>query len=218
MAYRFNPPPNWPVNEPGWTPPPGWQPDPSWGPAPDGWNFWVSEADAPATAPEGAPAPEQPAGTEQSAPAPLAEDSTDQVERPVTRVVQEHRAGVRGEHAGQAVQQRALAGAGRSHDGDGLPGPQLDADAGQGDGGSVGLGQAPSGEGRARPGGLRPRGRGRTVQVGVVSHGSTVGGATRRRRPLMVGSGCAGRTTTVVRAAPGKGPVRPSRGMVYSET
>lgn len=43
MAYRFNPPPNWPVEEPGWTPPPGWQPDPSWGPAPEGWNFWVEE-------------------------------------------------------------------------------------------------------------------------------------------------------------------------------
>ncbi|PWH05699.1 hypothetical protein DEO23_10830 [Brachybacterium endophyticum] len=43
MAYRFNPPPNWPIDEPGWTPPPGWQPDPSWGPAPEGWNFWVPE-------------------------------------------------------------------------------------------------------------------------------------------------------------------------------
>lgn len=43
MAYRFNPPPNWPVNEPGWTPPAGWQPDPSWGPAPEGWEFWVSD-------------------------------------------------------------------------------------------------------------------------------------------------------------------------------
>lgn len=47
MAYRFNPPPNWPVGEPGWTPPPGWQPDPSWGPAPEGWTFWTDEADAP---------------------------------------------------------------------------------------------------------------------------------------------------------------------------
>ncbi|WP_422117568.1 hypothetical protein [Brachybacterium sp. UNK5269] len=41
MAYRFNPPPNWPIDDAGWTPPPGWQPDPSWGPAPEGWNFWI---------------------------------------------------------------------------------------------------------------------------------------------------------------------------------
>lgn len=54
MAYRFNPPPNWPLDEPGWTPPPGWQPDPSWGPAPDGWNFWVDEAAEQASS---APAP-----------------------------------------------------------------------------------------------------------------------------------------------------------------
>ncbi len=52
MAYRFNPPPNWPIDDAGWTPPPGWQPDPSWGPAPEGWNFWIDadEAAAP-TAP-----------------------------------------------------------------------------------------------------------------------------------------------------------------------
>lgn len=43
MAYRFNPPPNWPIDEEGWTPPPGWQPDPAWGPAPEGWNFWVAD-------------------------------------------------------------------------------------------------------------------------------------------------------------------------------
>ena len=45
MAYRFNPPPNWPIEDPNWTPPPGWQPDPSWGPPPADWNFWV-DADA----------------------------------------------------------------------------------------------------------------------------------------------------------------------------
>lgn len=50
MAYRFNPPPNWPIEDDNWTPPPGWQPDPSWGPAPEGWNFWVQEDAAPATA------------------------------------------------------------------------------------------------------------------------------------------------------------------------
>lgn len=48
MAYRFNPPPNWPIDDQDWTPPPGWQPDPSWGPAPEGWNFWV-DAGAPVT-------------------------------------------------------------------------------------------------------------------------------------------------------------------------
>ncbi|MBK0330033.1 hypothetical protein I8D64_01255 [Brachybacterium sp. MASK1Z-5] len=57
MAYRFNPPPNWPIDEEGWTPPPGWQPDPAWGPAPEGWNFWVAD-DAPQT-PTGEDAPEQ---------------------------------------------------------------------------------------------------------------------------------------------------------------
>ena len=48
MAYRFNPPPNWPIDDPEWAPPPGWQPDPSWGPAPEGWSFWV-DADNAAT-------------------------------------------------------------------------------------------------------------------------------------------------------------------------
>lgn len=46
MAYRFNPPPNWPIEEAGWTPPPGWTPDPEWGPAPDGWNFWAEAEDS----------------------------------------------------------------------------------------------------------------------------------------------------------------------------
>ncbi|WP_193104528.1 hypothetical protein [Brachybacterium sp. FME24] len=63
MAYRFNPPPNWPIDDPNWSPPPGWQPDSSWGPAPEGWNFWI-EGDAPAaaesTAPEESAAPQEP--------------------------------------------------------------------------------------------------------------------------------------------------------------
>ncbi len=71
MAYRFNPPPNWPVNEPGWTPPPGWQPDPSWGPAPDGWDFWVPETDAPAAASQEASCSEQP-GADSGSGEPLA--------------------------------------------------------------------------------------------------------------------------------------------------
>lgn len=49
MAYRFNPPPNWPIEDPNWTPPPGWQPDPSWGPPPADWNFWV-DAESPVDA------------------------------------------------------------------------------------------------------------------------------------------------------------------------
>src|SRR5690625_7878538 len=57
MAYRFNPPPNWPIDDPAWSAPPGWQPDPSWGPAPEGWNFWV-HADAPAES--AAPEPTEP--------------------------------------------------------------------------------------------------------------------------------------------------------------
>jgi hypothetical protein len=59
MPYRFNPPPNWPIDDPDWTPPPGWQPDPAWGPVPEGWNFWVDaeQASAPASAPEAEPAP-----------------------------------------------------------------------------------------------------------------------------------------------------------------
>jgi len=37
----FNPPPDWPTPQGGWSPPPDWQPDPSWPPAPKGWTFWV---------------------------------------------------------------------------------------------------------------------------------------------------------------------------------
>lgn len=57
MAYRFNPPPNWPIEDPDWSPPPGWQPDPSWGPAPEGWNFWTEASSAPVSsdAPDAAP-------------------------------------------------------------------------------------------------------------------------------------------------------------------
>lgn len=67
MAYRFNPPPNWPVDRDNWQPPPGWQPDPSWGPAPEGWNYWVDDStprpvqDTGAARADRAPSPEQPA-------------------------------------------------------------------------------------------------------------------------------------------------------------
>jgi hypothetical protein len=47
---KFNTPPNWPQPPSGWTPPPNWFPDPAWGPAPDGWQFWVEDAQ-PATSP-----------------------------------------------------------------------------------------------------------------------------------------------------------------------
>lgn len=43
MAYRFNPPPQWPPVPEGWQPPPNWQPDPAWGSAPADWNYWVEE-------------------------------------------------------------------------------------------------------------------------------------------------------------------------------
>lgn len=56
MAYRFNPPPNWPQPPVGWMPPPGWQPDPSWPPPPMGWQLWVEVADQPAVVGYGPPA------------------------------------------------------------------------------------------------------------------------------------------------------------------
>src|SRR5699024_8801863 len=61
---RFNPPPNWPIEDSNWSPPPGWQPDPSWGPAPEGGNFWVADDQ-----PSADPAPEAQAPAEQQAPA-----------------------------------------------------------------------------------------------------------------------------------------------------
>ncbi|MEU1655743.1 DUF4041 domain-containing protein [Streptomyces griseofuscus] len=65
-AYRFNPPPGWPVPPAGWTPPADWRPDPSWPAAPEGWQLWI---------PEGGPAPGTPAvgpapGTLVAGPAP----------------------------------------------------------------------------------------------------------------------------------------------------
>ena len=57
MAYRFNPPANWPAAPAGWVPPAGWQPDPAWGPVPEGWNLWVDDAAAPGPALVPAPAP-----------------------------------------------------------------------------------------------------------------------------------------------------------------
>jgi hypothetical protein len=43
----FNPPPGWPKPPAGWRPPAGWTPDPKWPAAPDGWQLWVSNGDAP---------------------------------------------------------------------------------------------------------------------------------------------------------------------------
>ena len=70
MAYRFNPPPNWPIDDADWTPPPGWQPDPSWGPAPEGWNFWIAEDAAPAAPPAAEDDATHVASTDEQAPAP----------------------------------------------------------------------------------------------------------------------------------------------------
>lgn len=62
---RFNPPPNWPQPPAGWTPPPGWEPDPTWGPAPEGWQFWVSDAQPTGqyAAPAGQYRPTKPSGS-----------------------------------------------------------------------------------------------------------------------------------------------------------
>src|SRR5690349_5122027 len=46
MAYRFNPPPNWPPPPPGWVPASGWQPPPDWPVPPPGWPLWVEDAAA----------------------------------------------------------------------------------------------------------------------------------------------------------------------------
>lgn len=76
MAYRFNPPPNWPITEPGWKPPAGWQPDPAWGPAPEGWEFWVDDSQSQPTQ----PSPEAPEATVPqpgSSPAPSSPYSAD---------------------------------------------------------------------------------------------------------------------------------------------
>ncbi|WKE70855.1 hypothetical protein QHG49_18350 [Streptomyces sp. WP-1] len=48
-AYRFNPPPGWPVPPVGWTPPADWRPDPAWPAAPEGWQLWVPEGGGPET-------------------------------------------------------------------------------------------------------------------------------------------------------------------------
>ncbi|MEV8546175.1 DUF4041 domain-containing protein [Streptomyces sp. NPDC051572] len=59
-AYRFNPPPGWPVPPPGWAPPPEWVPDPTWPTPPEGWQLWVPEGAAPGTVTAAAPEPGAP--------------------------------------------------------------------------------------------------------------------------------------------------------------
>ena len=51
MAWRFNPPPGWPVPPAGWSPPSGWTPDPSWPPLPHGWPLWVDDRASSRTGP-----------------------------------------------------------------------------------------------------------------------------------------------------------------------
>lgn len=46
-AYLFNPPPGWPRPPRDWVPPEGWAPDPGWPAAPDNWDFWLPNPDAP---------------------------------------------------------------------------------------------------------------------------------------------------------------------------
>jgi len=43
----FNPPPGWPLPPSDWTPSADWQPDPSWPSAPVGWQFWITDDQAP---------------------------------------------------------------------------------------------------------------------------------------------------------------------------
>lgn len=61
MAYRFNPPPNWPQPPDGFVPAPGWQPDPSWPPAPPGWQLWIGDEGRPLTGHFGAVPTQEPA-------------------------------------------------------------------------------------------------------------------------------------------------------------
>src|SRR5699024_9551860 len=88
MAYRFNPPPNWPIEDSNWSPPPGWQPDPSWGPAPAGWNFWVAD-DQPSAdqAPEAQPPAEEqvPAGDDDATRVPSAGPRDDASDLPASQ-------------------------------------------------------------------------------------------------------------------------------------
>ncbi|MGO3291920.1 MAG: hypothetical protein ACTIMB_04420 [Brachybacterium alimentarium] len=92
MAYRFNPPPNWPIDDANWSPPPGWQPDPSWGPAPEGWNFWVTSDladdtadDTASTEPDVTPEPADAGNDDAEEPvetSPLEDSSTDDALEP----------------------------------------------------------------------------------------------------------------------------------------
>ena len=46
MSKAYNSPPNWPKPSEAWIPPSDWTPDPSWGPAPEGWQFYVDDANS----------------------------------------------------------------------------------------------------------------------------------------------------------------------------
>ncbi len=65
MAYRFNPPPNWPAVPSGWTPPPGWQPPADWPAPPKFWQLWTLE---PEPQPQAAPAQASPGPAASSKP------------------------------------------------------------------------------------------------------------------------------------------------------
>jgi hypothetical protein len=45
MAWKFNPPPEWPPPPDGWVPPPGWTPPRSWPEPPFGWQLWIQQSD-----------------------------------------------------------------------------------------------------------------------------------------------------------------------------
>ncbi|MGO1926035.1 MAG: hypothetical protein ACTH1T_10365, partial [Brachybacterium tyrofermentans] len=138
MAYRFNPPPNWQIDDASWSPPPGWQPDPSWGPAPEGWNFWIQEEDQ---APAAGPA-QQPSVPEDAEPQdmPDSDDSDDgtvissapEDEQPVPSPSQEAEAAQDASEAGTVVsgapEQDPSAQDAEAPATDEYPGPDLEAD------------------------------------------------------------------------------------------
>jgi hypothetical protein len=76
MSWKFNPPPGWPAQPPGWQPPPGWAPDPSWPPPPPGWQFWLpATEEAPPGPAAGTPAAGGPAAGSPVAGSPAAAGS-----------------------------------------------------------------------------------------------------------------------------------------------
>lgn len=60
MSVKFVTPPGWPSVVEGYIPPASWVPEPSWPAPPEGWAFYVDEAEAPTMPPLGAWQPPSP--------------------------------------------------------------------------------------------------------------------------------------------------------------